>query len=51
MDLINQKNIKSNLRIIGQNIINTNFRDYLNRMRFYASDLGRNIQIQLNFKY
>lgn len=51
IDLINQKNIKSNLRIIGQNIINTNFRDYLNRMRFYASDLGRNIQIQLNFRY
>ena len=49
--LQNQKNIKSNLRIIAHNITNINYRDYLNRMRFYASDLGRNIQIQLNFKY
>ena len=41
----------SQLRFIIQNITNTNYRDYLNRMRFYASEIGRNFQIQLNFRY
>ena len=26
-------------------------RDYLNRMRFYSSEIGRNFQVQLNFSY
>uniref|UniRef100_UPI00404A29DB TonB-dependent receptor plug domain-containing protein n=1 Tax=Flavobacterium sp. TaxID=239 RepID=UPI00404A29DB len=34
-----------------QNIINTTYRDYLNRQRFYADEMGRNIQIQLKFNY
>ena len=41
----------SQLRFIIQNITNTNYRDYLNRMRFYASEIGRNFQVQLNFRY
>ncbi len=33
------------------NILNTSYRNYLNRLRFFADDLGRNItlQLQLNF--
>lgn len=34
-----------------QNLLNTNYRDYLNRQRFYANELGRNFQIQLTFNY
>lgn len=34
-----------------QNIFNTSYRDYLNRQRFYADELGRNIQIQLKLNY
>ena len=34
-----------------QNIMNTTYRDYLNRQRFYADEMGRNIQIQLKFNY
>lgn len=34
-----------------QNLLNTNYRDYLNRQRFYANELGRNFQIQLKFNY
>ena len=41
----------SQLRFIIQNITNTNYRDYLNRMRFYSSEIGRNFQVQLNFRY
>ena len=42
---------QSQIRFIIQNITNTNYRDYLNRMRFYSSEIGRNIQLQLNFRY
>lgn len=43
--------LKSQIRVIAQNLTNTEYRDYLNRMRFYSADLGRNLQLQLNFKY
>jgi len=47
----NKNNFRSNLRLIIQNITNSDYRDYLNRMRFYSSEIGRNFQIQLNFNY
>lgn len=34
-----------------QNIMNTNYRDYLNRIRYYADDLGRNFRVQLKLNY
>ncbi len=34
-----------------QNIVNTNYRDYLNSQRFFVDELGRNFQIQLKFNY
>jgi iron complex outermembrane recepter protein len=34
-----------------QNILNTNYRDYLNSQRFFADELGRNFQIQLKYNY
>ena len=33
------------------NIFNTEYRNYLNRLRYYADDLGRNISIQLKLNY
>ncbi len=33
------------------NILNTPYRDYLNRQRYYADDLGRNFLIQVKFNY
>ncbi|MGB3773739.1 MAG: TonB-dependent receptor [Leeuwenhoekiella sp.] len=33
------------------NVLDTNFREYLNRQRYYVDDLGRNFRIQLNFNY
>lgn len=34
-----------------QNIMNTTYRDYLNRQRFYVDEMDRNVQIQLKFNY
>lgn len=34
-----------------QNILNTNYRDYLNRQRFFADEVGRNFQLQIKFNY
>ena len=34
-----------------QNIFNTDYRNYLNRLRFFAAETGRNIQIQLKLNY
>ena len=34
-----------------QNIFNTSYRDYLNRQRFFADELGRNFQLQLKINY
>lgn len=33
------------------NLLDTNYRDYLNRLRYFADDLGRNFILQLRFKY
>ncbi len=47
---INKRNsLTTSLSI--QNIMNTTYRDYLNRQRFYADEMGRNVQIQLKFNY
>lgn len=37
--------------IFVQNILNTNYRDYLNKQRFFANELGRNIQLQIKINY
>lgn len=34
-----------------QNLLNTNYRDYLNRTRFYVDDMGRNFTIQIKLNY
>ena len=34
-----------------QNILNTSYRDYLNRQRLFADEIGRNFQIQLKINY
>ena len=34
-----------------QNLLNKNYRDYLNRQRFFADEMGRNFQLQLKINY
>lgn len=47
---INKKNSVTTSFSI-HNILNTTYRDYLNRQRFFVDEMGRNIQIQLKFNY
>nr|WP_315250642.1 TonB-dependent receptor [uncultured Flavobacterium sp.] len=45
------KNINTTLAFSIQNIFNVSYRDYLNRQRFFADEIGRSFQIQLKFNY
>ncbi|MFA9191935.1 TonB-dependent receptor [Flavobacterium sp. FZUC8N2.13] len=45
------KNTTTTLAFSVQNIFNVSYRDYLNRQRFFADEIGRSIQIQLKFNY
>ena len=44
---------KTNLGIglLVDNLLNTNYREYLNRQRYFADDLGRNFILQLKLNY
>lgn len=46
-------NTKTNATLALQvnNLLNTSYRNYLNRLRFFADDLGRNIQLQLKINF
>lgn len=45
----NRKDLNLGLRIT--NILNTNYRDYLNRLRYFVDDLGRNISLRIIYNY
>ena len=40
-----------NVGVSVSNIFDTNYRNYLNRLRYYADDLGRNFSINLKITY
>jgi len=46
-----KSNFKSTLRLIVQNLTNASYNDYLNRLRFYSTEIGRAVQLQLVFNY
>jgi len=39
------------IELFVDNILNTAYRDYLNRQRYFTDDLGRNFRIQLKLNY
>jgi iron complex outermembrane receptor protein len=48
------KSSKNSMATLGFSIFNlfdTKYRDYLNKQRFYADELGRNFQLQLKINY
>ncbi len=47
---VNNK-INLNLMIGINNLFNTSYREYLNRLRYFADDTGRNITVQLKLNY
>ncbi len=42
---------KAQLNLRVNNILNTRYRNYLNRQRFYADDIGRDVQIQFIYNF
>ncbi len=48
-NLNTQSQMQLGLRI--SNVFNTSYRNYLNRLRYYADDLGRNLQLNLKINY
>lgn len=46
-DLEGQRSIQ--LQCIVDNLANTTYRSYLNRLRFYADEMGRNIQVLIKY--
>lgn len=47
----NLSNMKLNISLSFDNILNTSYRDYLNRLRFYADEMGRNIMLQIKIQH
>ncbi len=47
--VLNQSTLTVGLFV--DNILNTAYKDYLNRQRYFADDLGRNFKIQLKLNY
>lgn len=43
------KNAQLNIGLSIYNVMNTNYTDYLNRLRFYAGETGRNIELRINY--
>ncbi len=43
------KNAQLNIGLSIYNIMNTDYTDYLNRLRFYAAETGRNIELRVNY--
>lgn len=43
--------LNTSIRFIFQNLTNTKYRDYLNRMRFYSNEVGLNAEFQLIISY
>jgi len=39
------------LTVSANNILNTSYKEYMNRFRYYAHDLGRNITLRLSFNF
>ncbi|MCO7185508.1 TonB-dependent receptor [Tenacibaculum sp. XPcli2-G] len=42
---------KVNINLYVDNILNKSYRNYLNRLRYFADDLGRNFKVQLKINY
>ncbi|GAA5033298.1 membrane protein [Marivirga lumbricoides] len=43
------KNAQLNIGLSIYNLMNTSYTDYLNRLRFYAGETGRNIELRINY--
>lgn len=51
MDFRINKKSKVKIGIVVTNLLNTTYRNNLNRLRYYADDLGRNVLLNVKFNY
>ena len=42
---------KINLSLVGENLFNVDYRNYLNRLRYFAGETGRNLRINLTYSF
>jgi iron complex outermembrane receptor protein len=47
----NLNKTKLSINVMINNVLNTKYRDYLNRLRFYADEVGTNAMLQLKLNY
>jgi iron complex outermembrane receptor protein len=40
-----------NVFLQAENLLNQRFRDYMNRLRYYADDMGRNISLRVQYQF
>ncbi len=45
------KNSKLDFKVSVTNLLNTSYREYTNRMRYYADDVGRNISLGIKYSF
>ena len=48
---LEMKNSELKISLRFENLLNQKYRDYLNRQRYFADELGRNISLNLNFGF
>jgi len=51
MTLKTSEKTNLNIALSVSNLLDTSYRTYLNRLRYFADDLGRNIMLQLQYNY
>lgn len=51
LDFAISENSNLNLGLLVNNIFDTSYREYLNRQRYFADDLGRNVLLQIKVNY
>jgi iron complex outermembrane receptor protein len=45
------KSSKCEIRLSADNLTNQSFREYTNRLRYFADDVGRNITLGLHYSF
>jgi iron complex outermembrane receptor protein len=45
------KNQSITFNLVVDNLLNTTYRDYLNRFRYYSDELGRNISLKIKVPF
>ena len=45
------RNSALRVNLAGTNLFNVEYRDYLNRFRYYSAEMGRNITLRLNYEF